>query len=252
MLSLRGLFELTWLEIKIFCREPLGALGTVLIPVLAFVALGRFGPPSVRPTVTESRGLFSAGGVPVFVSILIANSAVLSLVNIIAIYREGGILKRLRATPLRPQTILTAHVLVKLFLTGISMTLMMLAGRKYFAGGSEVPYFSFAIALLICTWSILSVGFVIASIVPTARFAQPVGAVILYPMILLSGIFVPISAFPAPLRFVARLLPVTYTVTLLEGIWRGDGWLAHLGDVGALVIVFVVCVAISSRVFRWE
>ena len=37
-----------------------------------------------------------------------ALSAVLSLVTIIAIYREGGILKRLRATPLRPHTILTA------------------------------------------------------------------------------------------------------------------------------------------------
>ncbi len=38
-------------------------------------------------------------------------------------------------------------------------------------------------ALLISTWSILSIGFLIASIVPTARFAQPIGAAILYPMI---------------------------------------------------------------------
>ena len=37
----RGLLKLTWLEIKIFMREPLGALGTVLIPVLMFVGLGR-------------------------------------------------------------------------------------------------------------------------------------------------------------------------------------------------------------------
>jgi ABC-2 type transport system permease protein len=51
-------------------------------------------------------------GLPVLAAVLIAISAVLSLVNIISIYREGGILKRLRATPLRPQTILTAHVLV--------------------------------------------------------------------------------------------------------------------------------------------
>ena len=41
-------------------------------------------------------------------------SAVLSLVTIIAIYREGGILKRLRATPLLPHTILGAQVIVKL------------------------------------------------------------------------------------------------------------------------------------------
>ena len=47
---------------------------------------------------------------PVFTAILIALSAVLSLVTIIAIYRDSGILKRLRATPLRPVTIFTAHV----------------------------------------------------------------------------------------------------------------------------------------------
>jgi ABC-2 type transport system permease protein len=41
-------------------------------------------------------------------------------------------------------------------------------------------------------------------------------------------------------------------VSLLEGVWRGDGLFAHLGDISALVIVFLVCVTISARVFRWE
>ena len=63
----------------------------------------------------------------------------LSLVTIISIYREGGILKRLRATPLRPHTILTAHVLVKLLLTALTMTLMIVAGKQYFAVGPGVP-----------------------------------------------------------------------------------------------------------------
>jgi ABC-2 type transport system permease protein len=31
---LRGLWKLTWLEIKIFLREPLGAFGSILFPVL--------------------------------------------------------------------------------------------------------------------------------------------------------------------------------------------------------------------------
>ncbi len=167
-------------------------------------------------------------------ALLIAISAVLSLVTIISIYREGGILKRLRATPLRPQTILSAHVLVKLLLTAATLALMFLAGKRYFPPGAHVPWFSFTIALLISTWSILSVGFVIASIVPTARFAQPVGAVILYPMIACSGLFVPISHLPPVLRSLAGALPLTYAVRLLQGIWIGDGWLAHLGDVAAL------------------
>jgi ABC-2 type transport system permease protein len=39
---------------------------------------------------------------------------------------------------------------------------------------------------------------------------------------------------------------------LLQGIWTGDPWRAHVGDVAALAVVFVLCVAISARVFRWE
>ena len=105
---MRGLWALTWLEIKIFLREPLGAIGTIVFPVLAFVVLQRTAPRGIGASALPASGIFSEGGVPVFVSILIAISAVLSLVTIIAIYREGGILKRLRATPLRPPTILTA------------------------------------------------------------------------------------------------------------------------------------------------
>lgn len=250
---MRGLWELTWLEIKIYLREPLGAFGS-LIPVIAFVLIGRVLPkrgPSPSGGL-PGFGVLSPGSVPVFVSLLIAVSAVLSLVTIIAIYREGGILKRLRATPLRPATILTAHVLAKLLLTAVTIVLLLLAGKRYFPFGAEVPIYSFALALLVCAFSILSMGFVIASIVPTARFAQPIGALVLYPMIGLSGLFVPITSYPPLLANVARALPLTYVVSLLLGIWRGDGWLAHASDLAALLLFFVIGLLISSRVFRWE
>jgi len=247
---LRGLLKLTWIEIKIFMREPMGAIGTIVVPVLFFVVLGR--AAKFRASTSPAIGNFARVGLPILVSILISISAVLSLVTIISIYREGGILKRLRATPLRPQTILAAHVIVKLLLTAATMALMFLAGRRYIPSGIHVPLFSFTIALLISTWSILSVGFVIASIVPTARFAQPIGAVILYPMLAFSGLFVPVASLPPVLRAVARVLPLTYAVNLLEGIWNGDSWLVHMGDVAALTVLFLIFTAISAKVFRWE
>jgi len=248
----RGLWKLTWLEIKIFMREPLGALGTVVIPVVIFVGLGRLagGSRMRTPSIADS-GLLRVD-LPVFASVLIGISAVLSLVTIISIYREGGILKRLRATPLRPQTILSAHVLVKLLLTAATLMLMMLAGKRYYPVDVAAPVFSFALALLISTGSILSIGFVIASIVPTARFAQPVGAIILYPMVGLSGLFVPVTALPPALQMLARVLPMTYAVSLLQGIWKGEAWSAHLTDLVALAVVCVVGIGLSAKLFRWE
>jgi ABC-2 type transport system permease protein len=248
---LRGLWKLTWLEIKIFLREPLGAIGTIVIPVAVFVVLGRFvGRPGGTQPVNMSS--FVRVGLPVLVALSIAISAVLSLVTIISIYREGGILKRLRATPLRPHTILTAHVLVKLLLTALTIGLTIAAGRRYFPVGPDTPVAGFGLAVLIATLSLSSIGFVLASVVPTARFAQPIGAALFYPLIGLSGLFVAIDRLPPVLYAVARANPLTYATSLMQGIWVGDGWLVHAGDIGALALCFLIGLAISARVFRWE
>lgn len=246
---LRGLWQLTWLEIKIFVREPLGVIGTILVPVAFFVVIGRlFGGRAAGPETPKVMTM----DLPILASMLIALSAVLSLVTIISIYREGGILKRLRATPLRPPTILTAHVVVKLLMTAVTFALTMLVGRRYYPVDAAVPIASFVVALMLTTVCILSIGFLIASVVPTARFAQPIGSLILYPMLALSGLFVPIDQLPPALHLLARVLPLTYATSLLKGIWRGEGWIAHAGELAALAIVFAVCTALSSRVFRWE
>ena len=247
---MRGLWNLTWLELKIFLREPLGALGTVGIPVLVFVVASRgLGRLSGRaPTL----GQFLQDDLPVLVAILITLSSALSLITIISIYREGGILKRLRATPLSPITILTSHVLVKLLLTVVTLVLLALAGRRFYAGPLRVAPLSFLLALLLATVSILSLGFVVASIVPTARFAQPFGSLLLYPQLAISGLFFPLDSLSPAWRLIANLSPITHAVTLLRGVWMGGSWGGHLLAVAALLLNFALCTALASRVFRWE
>ena len=246
-----NLLRLTWLEIKIFAREPMGVFGSVGIPVLVFVVASRLAGPALTRAAARPGGAITAA-LPVFASVMMALSAVTSLVTIISIYREGGILKRFRATPLSPFEILSAQVLVKLLFTALTLALMRLAGRRFIPSDAHVPVLSYGIALLLSTWSTLSVGFVIASLVPTARFAQSITGLVLYPMVAMSGLFFPIEALPAPLALVARVLPLTYAVSLLDGIWRGEPWLAHGWDVVALVVIFAAYTAAASRVFRWE
>ena len=243
---LNGFWKLTWVETKIFVREPMGVIGSLGIPVLVFIVLGRsLGAGRVGATSEQTQF-----HVPIFAALIIAVSAVISLVAIISIYREGGILKRLRATPLSPVTILGAHVFIKLIFTVISLGLLVLAGWQIIPGAIDVNLFSFTGALLLSTLSILSLGFVIASLVPTARFAQPITAALLYPMIAVSGLFFPVERLAGPLEVVAISLPTTHAVSLMQGIWDGSGW--NLGNVLALMLVFGVCIGLSTKVFRWE
>jgi ABC-2 type transport system permease protein len=246
---LRGFWKLTWVETKIFAREPMGFIGALVVPVVIFIVLGRvFG--AAKPRATPQLDIpFNPA---IFAAVIIAIGAVQSLVAIMAIYREGGILKRLRATPLSPVTILGAHVVVKLGFTVLSLGLLVLAGRRLFPGVIQVNVFSFTAAVLLSTLGILSLGFVIASLVPTARFAQPIGALVLYPMLSVSGLFFPLSRLPTWLQTIAYLLPTTHAVALLQGVWDGSGWAAHWVNAAALVALFVAYSALSTRVFRWE
>jgi ABC-2 type transport system permease protein len=189
---------------------------------------------------------------PIFIAIMISIGAVMSLATIIAIYREGGILKRLRATPMRPHTILSAHVVVKLGFALVTLLALMAAGRRVFPAQLNGPIVSFSLAVLFSTVSILTIGFVLASVISVARFVQPVGALVFYPMLGLCGLFMPVDALPPTLRLVARAVPLTYAVSLMRGVWRGEGWLAHGTDVAALALVMAVCAAVSARWFKWE
>ena len=242
--------RLAWLETKIFVREPMGVVGTVGVPVVIFVVLARMfaersqaGMP-MTPAIT--------GDLPILGAMFIMATTVLSLVTIIAIYREGGILKRLRATPLRPPAILTAHVLVKLLFTAITLVLMFVAGRHYDIAIDGVPVVSFSLALLFSTTAVISLGFLIASLVPTARFAQPIGTLIIYPSIGMSGLFVPIDLLPPALQTVARMSPFTYAASLMRGIWHGESWSSHSSDVLALTLLFLLFTGVAAKVFRWE
>jgi ABC-2 type transport system permease protein len=247
---MRGLLRLTWLEAKIFVREPLGFISSVIVPIAMFLILGRsFGS---GPTRSPGAQQFLARDLPLFISIFISINAALSLVAVISVYREGGILKRLRATPLKPATILGAHVLVKLMFTGLSLVLLWFAGRRYSPVPLEAHVGAFAIAVVVTTVAILTMGFVVASMVTTARFAQLIGSLVFYPMLAISGMLVPLSAMPRPWPQIGAVLPMTHAVALLRGAWAGESWLAMGPHLGALALTIVVCLALTSRVFRWE
>ena len=246
MTDLRHLAKLTWVEIKIFLREPMGAIGTIVVPVILFLVLGRMLSGRAGEVPWVSRGL------PVFAVVFIAIAGVLSLTTIIAIYREGGILKRLKATPLSPLVILSTHVAVKLLLTAVTLALLALAGRRFYAGPPPPAPWSFLLGVLLVSLSLLSVGFVIASVVRTARFAQPLASILLYSLLAISGLFFPVDNLPGVWRAVALASPLTHGVDLLRGLWIGESWAAHWIAALALLANLAVCTALSKRIFRWE
>ena len=100
--------------------------------------------------------------------------------------------------------------------------------------------------------SFFAIGFVLAGLMPTARTAQVVGMVLLYPMLFLSGAGFPRELLPEAIKKFSTFLPLTYVVNLLRGLWIGDTWDTHRLDVGVLAGILVLGIILSEKTFRWE
>jgi ABC-type multidrug transport system permease subunit len=71
-------------------------------------------------------------------------------------------------------------------------------------------------------------------------------------MLAVSGMFVPLSSMPRSVALLGSVLPMSHAVALLRGAWVGAGWLVLLPHLGALVLTIVICLVLTTRVFRWE
>ncbi len=247
---MKAFFKYTWTEIKLFLREPIGAFFTLLFPLMM---LFLFGTIYGNQPQTMFNGYGSVDvSVPAYTAMIIGTTGIMGINITMASYREQGILRRLRVSPLRPAVILSGQVVVIFLMTVAGMGLLVLAGKLVYGMRFEGDLLAVIGAFILGSLSFFSLGFVIASVMPNARTAQVVGMAILYPMLFLSGAGLPLEILPDSLRNFSKFLPLTHVVTLLRGLWIGGTWAQHTTELWVLLGVLVVGIAVSSVVFRWE
>lgn len=247
---MKSLLKMTWMETKLFLREPVGAFFTLVFPLM-FLFL--FGSIYGNAPLTQLNGQGTVDiSVPAYTAMIIATSGLMGLTITMAAYRENGVLRRLQTTPVSPLVVLAAQVIVLFMMTALGKILLIIAGKLVYHLRFEGNAFNVLVAFGLSSLSFFAIGFVLAGLMPTARTAQIVGLALLYPMLFLSGAGFPRELLPETIIKVSRFLPLTYVVTLLRGLWVGDPWSMHLTEVLVLVGILVVGVLISIKTFRWE
>ena len=247
---MKSLLKMTWMEAKLFLREPVGAFFTLVFPLMMLFLFGSIygNTPS---EYFNGRGTVDIS-VPAYTAMIIATTGLVGLTITMAAYRENGILRRLRTTPISPLIVLVAQVIVLFVMTTLGMLLLVVAGKLVYQMHFDGNAFSVFVAFTLSSLSFFALGFVLAGLMPTARTAQVVGMVLLYPMLFLSGAGFPRELLPEAILKVSTFLPLTYVVTLLRGLWIGDAWSQHITEVLVLAGMLVVGVLISIKTFRWE
>lgn len=247
---MRSLYKLSLVEAKLFFREPMAAFFTLAFPLMMLFLFGSIygNKPS---TLFGGYGSVDMS-VPAYTAMIIATSGLIGLTVVLSTYREKGILRRLKATPLNPPTILISQVAVIFLMTTLGMALLVIAAKLVYNLRFDGNALSVFAAFFLSSMSFFSLGFILASITPTARTAQVVAMVIFYPMIFLSGATIPREVMPETIRTYSQILPLTHVVNLLRGMWIGESWSQHWLEVGVLFALLIIGVAISAKIFRWE
>ena len=248
--TLRPLASLLVANLRLFVREPIGAFFTLAFPVMFVLIFGAiYG--------NEPQDMFDGRGpmdisMPAYTALILASVGLLGVAINTSSYREAGILRRFRMTPLRPLVYIAADVGANLIMTLAGMAGVLVVGWILYRVQFEGQAVSVLLAVILSGTAMFALGYLIAGLAPNARAAQVIGMVVLYPMLFLSGAGIPLEVMPDSVRTISEYLPLTYVVRLLRGLWFGDPWGSLLLETGVLVGVLAICTAVAVRLFRWE
>ena len=168
-------------------------------------------------------------------------------------YRRKGILKRLFVTPIRPSDVILAMVFARLSIILIQITLIVTIGVVFLGAvvqGSLL--WLYLVSILGCV-IFLCAGFFLGSRAKTQQAIQGMGNIVVFPQMLLSGIFYPVAALPDFLQPLAKALPLTFLADALRhlatfGTPLLEIWPSLLGLFIWLVLAFFA----ASKYFVWR
>lgn len=233
-------------EQRIFWRSREAAVFVFIFPLLLYALLGSVygGTIDKSPAVDVLlAGLFGYGA---------ANTALAGLAIILVSRREAGVLKRLRSTPLQPATYLAAVLISTLVIFALQSVGLLALGGLAFGASMPANWVGFAATIVLGVACFAALGLAAASLIRSAEGVSAVVNVIVLPMAFLSGSFGPTRDYPAFLQAIADVLPLTYFLDVVYGVYlRGESFFADPKALAILLAWGVGGAVVALRRFEW-
>jgi ABC-2 type transport system permease protein len=233
-------------EQRNFWRSREAAVFIFIFPLLLYALLGSVygdeidGVPAVDVLLA---GLFGYGA---------ATTAFGGLAIILVVRREAGVLKRLRSTPLPPWVYLTAVLFSTLVTFALQSVALLALGGLAFGASMPANWLGFAGAIVLGVACFAGLGFGAASLIRSAEGVSAVVNVVILPMAFLSGSFGPREDFPAVLQAIADVLPLTYFLDIVDGVYLdGESLFADPTALAAVLAWGAAGAVVALRRFAW-
>lgn len=247
---MRGLWQLTLAELRLNLRNPMMVFWSIAFPVLwmsLFGAIFSEPMPGYEYVGLSYANFLLPGGI----AIVILASAFIGMPIALTTYKETGVLKRLRVTPLKTSTLALGFTLSQFIFIALGIIVLFIVGKLAFDVQVLGSWAVLIGVIIFGMLTFLALGGAIGSLVGSWRAAAVITQIIFIPMLFLSDMFMPISIFPAGLQPICKALPLTPLNIVLRDIIYGVP-LDNLWQLWIMAGWLVVGGIITVRFFRWE
>ena len=179
-------------------------------------------------------------------------SALFGVGYVIVRYRKSGYLKRLHATPLTALEFLLAQVLSRLILIMAISSGVFMATNAILNFPMEGRYLDLFLIAALGAVSMIALGLTIASRVESEELAGGLLNLVSWPMMLVSGVWFSLDGAHPWIQTAAQIFPLTHVLEGARAIMLDGLTLSDLSfNVGALVLMSVVFLALGAGLFKW-
>jgi ABC-2 type transport system permease protein len=240
-------------DLRCFRRNKQSVFFTLALPILFLLILG---------SVFQHQNLAVAGGridepvyyVPGMIAFGVISATFSNLVVSVVGYREAGIYKRRRTTPVPAWAIIAGRAIVAAASAVVNTALLFAIGWAAF--GAHIPARTgpaFLLDIVVGALVFGCLGFAVTSLVRAPDAAQPLVLAIVLPLYFISGVFIPIPLLPHWLSYIGKVFPVHALADALIAVYNphtvGSG--LDWSDLGVLAAWGLVALALATRRFSW-
>jgi ABC-2 type transport system permease protein len=229
MAQVQSFLKLTWVELKLFARDPFATVFALVIPLIMLILLAAvFGHTSTNAKANGQVVFRGVRGPDYYMTsslgLVIVAIGLLSIPIHLATYREQGVLRRFRASAIPAWAIFGSQIAVALVIAAIGSLIMVVVAAIIYSTRSPAAVFGVIVAFIMATLSFTALGFLIAALVETARAAQGITLIFFFLFWMLSGSGPPRAALPETARQVSNIIPLTHALIAIQDPWFGYGW----------------------------
>ena len=183
----------------------------------------------------------------------ILSLGIFGMANGFPVEKKAGILRRLRATPLKASQLIGATALEYLAIGLLSIGVMFAVGLSFFDFNMRGDYFTFLAFLIVSILLMFGFGLAIGGWAKNENQSAPLSNIIAFPMMFLSGTFFPRFLMPEWLQTITAYLPLTPIVDGFRYILTEGATLMQLGNELLIIAVWTVVIyMVAIKIFRWE